>query len=62
MEKIVYHKIPQKISPEGLRELENLKRMNDDNIDYSDAPLLHEKQLKEAARIVRVKKGTVNSA
>jgi hypothetical protein len=56
MEKTVYHKIPKKISAEGLKELENLKRMDDDAIDYSDAPPLNEKQLKEAARIVRERK------
>jgi hypothetical protein len=35
-----------------MRQLENLKKMNDGDIDYSDAPPLNEKQLDEAARIV----------
>jgi uncharacterized protein (DUF4415 family) len=56
MEKIVYHKMPQKISSKGLKQLENLKRMNDDDIDYSDAPRLNKKQLDEVARIVRERK------
>jgi uncharacterized protein (DUF4415 family) len=56
MAKIVYHKMPQKISKKGLRELENLRQMNDDDIDYSDAPPLNKKQLDEVARIVRERK------
>jgi hypothetical protein len=38
MEKIVYHKMPKKISPKGLKQLENLKRMNDDNIGLVQKP------------------------
>jgi hypothetical protein len=45
--------MPAKISEKGLKELENLKQMNDDEIDYSDAPPLNKKQLGEMARIVR---------
>jgi uncharacterized protein (DUF4415 family) len=56
MEKTVYHRMPQKISPEGIKQLENLKKMNDDAIDYSDAPPLTKKQLDEVARIVRERK------
>jgi uncharacterized protein (DUF4415 family) len=56
MENIVYHKIPKKISQKGLKELENLRQMNDDDIDYSDAPPLNKKQLDEVARIVRERK------
>jgi hypothetical protein len=56
MAKTVYHRIPQKISPKGLKELENLRQMNDDNIDYSDAPPLNKKQLDEVARIIRERK------
>jgi uncharacterized protein (DUF4415 family) len=56
MEKIVHHRMPQKISKKGLKELENLRQMNDDAIDYSDAPPLNKKQLDEVARIVRERK------
>jgi uncharacterized protein (DUF4415 family) len=45
--------MPKKISKKGLKELENLRQMNDDAIDYSDAPPLNKKQLDEVARIVR---------
>jgi hypothetical protein len=54
MEKTVYYnQMPAKISKKGLNELENLKQMSDDEIDYSDAPPLNKKQLDEMARIVR---------
>jgi hypothetical protein len=53
MEKIVYHRVPKKMSQKGLRELENLRRMSDDEIDYSDAPPLSDEQLDEMACIVR---------
>jgi uncharacterized protein (DUF4415 family) len=56
MEKTIYHKIPKKISKKGLIQLEYLKRMNDEDIDYSDVPPLNEKQLGEVARIVRERK------
>jgi hypothetical protein len=56
MGKIIYHKIPAKISKEGMRQLENLRKMNDEDIDYSDAPPLDKKQLSEAARIVMERK------
>jgi uncharacterized protein (DUF4415 family) len=56
MEKTVYHKIPQKISKRGLKQLKNLKEMNDDDIDYSDIPPLNKEQLDEVARIVRERK------
>jgi uncharacterized protein (DUF4415 family) len=56
MEKKVYQKMHQKISNKGLKELENLRQMSDDAIDYSDAPPLNEKQLDEVARIVRERK------
>jgi uncharacterized protein (DUF4415 family) len=56
MEKLVYHRIPPKISKRGLRQLENLKKMNDDDIDYSDIPPLSRKQLDEVARSVRERK------
>jgi uncharacterized protein (DUF4415 family) len=48
--------MPRKISEKGLKELENLRQMNDDDIDYSDAPPLNTKQLDEVARIVRERK------
>ena len=53
MEKTIYHRIPQKISQRGLKQLENLKKMNDEDIDYSDTPALNKKQLYQLARIVR---------
>ncbi|MDR1211400.1 MAG: BrnA antitoxin family protein [Spirochaetaceae bacterium] len=56
MEKTVYHKMPKKISKKGLKQLESLRQMNDDVIDYSDAPPLNKKQLDEVARIVRERK------
>jgi uncharacterized protein (DUF4415 family) len=56
MDKTIYHKTPQKISPKGVKQLENLKRMNDEDIDYSDIPPLNKKQLDEVARIVRERK------
>jgi uncharacterized protein (DUF4415 family) len=56
MEKTVYHRMPQKISKKGLEELETLRQMGDDDIDYSDAPPLNKKQLDEVARIVRERK------
>ncbi|MDR1317735.1 MAG: BrnA antitoxin family protein [Spirochaetales bacterium] len=56
MEKIVSHRRPKKISKKGLKELENLRHMNDADIDYSDAPPLNKKQLNEVARIVRERK------
>jgi uncharacterized protein (DUF4415 family) len=48
--------MPKKISKRGLEQLENLKKMNDGDIDYSDAPPLNKKQLDEVARIVRERK------
>jgi uncharacterized protein (DUF4415 family) len=48
--------MPQKISKKGLKELENLRHMNDSDINYSDAPPLNKKQLDEVARIVRERK------
>jgi uncharacterized protein (DUF4415 family) len=56
MEKTIYHKIPQRISPKGIGQLENLKEMNDEDIDYSDAPPLNRKQLDDVVRIVRERK------
>jgi uncharacterized protein (DUF4415 family) len=56
MGKIIYHKISEKISKNGLKQLEYLKRMNDEDIDYSDVPPLNKKQLDEVARIVRERK------
>jgi hypothetical protein len=56
MEKAIYHKMPQRISPKGIRQLENLKEMNDEDIDYSDAPPLDRQQPDEVARIVRGRK------
>jgi uncharacterized protein (DUF4415 family) len=53
MEKTIYHRIPQKISKRSLKQLENLRKLNDDDIDYSDVPPLNKKQLDEVARIVR---------
>jgi uncharacterized protein (DUF4415 family) len=48
--------MPDKISKRGLKQLEYLKKMNDDDIDYSDVPPLNKKQLDEVARIVRERK------
>jgi hypothetical protein len=45
--------MPAKISEKGLKELENLKQMSDDEIDYSDAPPLNKKQLGFMALFVR---------
>jgi uncharacterized protein (DUF4415 family) len=56
MEKTVFHRIPQKISERSLKQLEYLKKMNDEDIDYSDVPPLNKKQLDEVARIVRERK------
>jgi uncharacterized protein (DUF4415 family) len=56
MEKTIYHRIPQKVSKKGLKQLESLKKMSDDDIDYSDAPPLSREQLEEVARIVRERK------
>jgi hypothetical protein len=56
MEKAIYHKISGKISKEGMRQLENLRKMNDEDIDYSDAPPLDKKQLSKVARIVMERK------
>jgi uncharacterized cupin superfamily protein len=61
MAKTIYHKIPDKISKRSLKQLEHLKRMNDDAIDYSDVPPLNKKQLDEVARIVRERKGRMPS-
>jgi uncharacterized protein (DUF4415 family) len=61
MEKTIYHKIPDKISKRGLKQLEYLKRMNDKDIDYRDIPPLSKKQLDEVARIVRERKGRMPS-
>jgi hypothetical protein len=56
MVKTIYHKIPKKISRSGLKQLEALKKMSDDDIDYSDAAPLSREQLDEVARIVRERK------
>jgi hypothetical protein len=56
MAKIIYHKMPSSISKKGLKQLENLKMMDDDAIDYSDAPPLNKNQLEDAARMVRDRK------
>jgi uncharacterized protein (DUF4415 family) len=56
MEKTIYHKIPQKIPKKGLKQLEDLKKMKDEDIDYSDIPPLNKRQLEEVARIVRERK------
>jgi uncharacterized protein (DUF4415 family) len=56
MDKTIYHKTPQKISPKGIKQLEDLKSMSDEGIDYSDIPPLNKKQLDEVARIVRERK------
>jgi hypothetical protein len=53
MEKIVYHKLPRQISAKGFKQLENLKKMSDEDIDYSDAPPLNKRQLDEVAYIVK---------
>jgi uncharacterized protein (DUF4415 family) len=56
MEKTLYHRISPRISRKGLQQLENLKKLNDEDIDYSDIPPLNKKQLDEVARIVRERK------
>jgi uncharacterized protein (DUF4415 family) len=44
------------MSKKSLEQLESLKKMNDDDIDYSDVPPLNKEQLDEVARIVRERK------
>ncbi|MDR3147426.1 MAG: BrnA antitoxin family protein, partial [Treponema sp.] len=56
MAKTIYHRIPQKISKRSLKQLENLRKMNDDDIDYSDVPPLNKEQLDKVARIVKERK------
>jgi uncharacterized protein (DUF4415 family) len=54
--KTIYHKIAEKASSESLKQLEDLKKMKDEDIDYRDIPPLNLKQLEEMARIVRERK------
>jgi hypothetical protein len=56
MKEVIYHKIPETISPESLRQLKNIENMPDENIDYTDIPPLQEKQLQEIARILTERK------
>jgi uncharacterized protein (DUF4415 family) len=54
--KTIYHKIPERISSESMKQLEKLKKMKDEDIDYRDIPPLNLKQLEEMAKIVRERK------
>jgi hypothetical protein len=60
MEKTICHKAPQKISKKGLKQLEDLKKMDDEDIDYSDIPPLNKRQPEEVARIVKERTKKIN--
>ena len=47
---------PEKISAKILKNIENLKKMKDEDIDYSDIPPLDKTQLAEMVKIVRERK------
>jgi uncharacterized protein (DUF4415 family) len=56
MKKMVSFEKPEKMSARVLKNIENLKKMKDEDIDYSDIPALNKNQLAEMAKIVRERK------
>lgn len=46
----------QPFTPEELEEIEALKNMKDEDIDYSDIPELTEEQLKQFKRVNPIRK------
>jgi uncharacterized protein (DUF4415 family) len=56
MPKTVIFEKPNEMSRKVLTNIENLKKMKDEDIDYSDIPALDEKKLQEMARIVKARK------
>jgi uncharacterized protein (DUF4415 family) len=56
MKKMVSFEKPERMPPKVLKNIENLKKMKDQDIDYSDIPSLDKSQLAEMAKIVRERK------
>jgi hypothetical protein len=51
MKKMVSFEKPEKMPAKVLKNIENLKKMKDEDIDYSDIPPLDKTQLAEMAKI-----------
>jgi uncharacterized protein (DUF4415 family) len=58
---MVTYKKPVKMSKKVLKNIEDLKKKSDANIDYSDIPPLNKDQLNEIAKIVKERKERMQS-
>jgi uncharacterized protein (DUF4415 family) len=61
MKQMVTYEKPAKMQKKVLNNIEALKKMKDENIDYSDIPPLDKTQLDEIAEIVKERKERMQS-